>query len=336
MSGQRPSTHDASEAMANARVLVTYGGFAGDDPRAGGALKAAGLELVVRPRVTDRTPDQLVALCPDAVAVIADADPFDATVLERMPRLRVIARAGVGLDSVDVKAASAAGVVVTVTPGTNDETVADHTLALMLAALRRLPAQDAQVRRGGWREFGLCGPQLHHATVGIVGYGAIGRAVTRRLRGFDAEVLIHDPLLTVADAPLVELDELLSRSAVVTLHAPLSDATRGLIDARAIALMKPGSILVNTARGPLVDESAVVDALHRGHLGAAALDVFEIEPPVGRPITSAPNALFSPHVAGIGDSSNLAMSRMAAAGVLARLAGRRPEHVVNPDALHRA
>jgi phosphoglycerate dehydrogenase-like enzyme len=319
--------------LLEGRVLVTYGGFATDDPRAGGALRAAGLELVLRPRESDRTGEELIALCPDAVAAIADADPFDAGVLERMPHLRVIARTGVGLDSIDLEAASAAGVVVTVTPGTNDETVADHTLALMLAALRRLPAQDAQVRRGAWRDFGLCGPQLHQATVGIVGYGAIGRAVGRRVRGFDARVLIHDPLLEEADAPLVGLDEMLARSDVVTIHAPLSAATRQLIDARAIALMKPGAVLVNTARGPIVDESAVAQALHSGHLGAAALDVFEIEPPVGRPITQAPNVLLSPHVGGIGDASNLAMSRMTCAGVLACLSGGRPEHVVNPGAL---
>jgi phosphoglycerate dehydrogenase-like enzyme len=324
-----------SEPGLEGRVLVTYGGFATEDPQAGGALRAAGLELVLRPRETDRTPDQLVALCPDAVAAIADADPFDAGVLERMPRLRVIARTGVGLDSIDLEAASAADVVVTVTPGTNDETVADHTLALMLAALRRLLAQDAVVREGGWRDFGLCGPQLHQATVGIVGYGAIGRAVGRRVRGFDAKVLIHDPLLEEADAPLVALDELLAGSDVVTIHAPLSDATRGLIDARAIALMKPGAVLVNAARGALVDESAVAQALHQGQLGAAGLDVFEIEPPVGRPITQAPNVVLSPHVAGISDASNLAMSRTASAGVLARLSGRRPEHVVNPAALDR-
>jgi phosphoglycerate dehydrogenase-like enzyme len=317
------------------RVLITYGGFASDDPQAGGALRAAGLELIVRPRETARTPDQLVALCPDAVAAIADADPFDAYALKRMPRLRVIARTGVGLDSIDLAAATAAGVAVTVTPGTNDETVADHTMALMLAALRRLPAQDARVRDGGWRDFSLCALQLHQATVGIVGYGAIGRAVGRRLHGFDARVLIHDPLLKEADAPLVGLDELLAASDVMTVHAPLSAATEGLIDARAISLMKPGAILVNAARGPIVDESAVVEALHTGHLGGAGLDVFEIEPPAGRPITQAPNVLFSPHVAGISDAANLAMSRMACTGVLARLGGRRPDHLVNPAALDR-
>jgi phosphoglycerate dehydrogenase-like enzyme len=318
------------------RILITYGGYVLDHPECGGALREAGLELAVHPREGNRTSDELVELCRGAVAVIADADPFDAAALAQLPELRIIARTGVGLDSIDLPAASAAGIPVTVTPGTNDETVADHALALMLAALRRLSDQDAQVRGGGWRDFSLLGPQLHGATVGIIGYGAIGRAVGRRLRGFGAELLIHDPPLADADAPLVELDELLRRSDVVTVHAPNTPATNGLIDARALALMKPGAVLVNTARGPLVDEDAVAAALHSGALGFAALDVFEIEPPIGRPILSAPRTLFSPHIAGSSDASHLGMSRMATESVLARLQGRRPEHVVNPESLDRS
>lgn len=221
----------------------------------------------------------------------------------------------------------------TVTPDTNEETVADHALALMLAALRRLVDQDALVRRGDLRDFALCGPQLHGATVGIIGYGAVGRAVARRLRGFGVNLIVCDPPLREADAPLVELDELLARSDVVTIHAPLGPTTSALIDARAVALMKPGAVLVNTARGPIVDEAALSAALRAGHVGAASLDVFEIEPPIGEEILAAPNVLASPHIAGITAASNLAMSRMATTGVLARLGGHRPDHVVNPDAL---
>ncbi len=310
-------------------VLVTYGGFALDHPEAGGRLRDAGFDLRVRPRASNRTPDELVALCHDAVAVIAVADPFDATVFPLAPELRVIARTGVGLDSIDLDAAARAGVVVTVTPGMNDETVADHALALMLSALRGLPAQDAQVRDGGWRDFGLPLAQLHGATVGLIGYGAIGRAVARRARGFGAEVIAHDPILAdaEADVPLVALDELLARSDVVSIHAPLNDATRGLIDAAAIARMRPGAVLVNTARGPIVDEAAVVDALERGQLGAAGLDVFEVEPPAGRPVTRVRGLTLTPHVGGISDASNLAMSRSAVTAVLDVLDGRTPEHV---------
>ncbi|MCW3064457.1 MAG: D-isomer specific 2-hydroxyacid dehydrogenase [Solirubrobacterales bacterium] len=315
-------------------VLVTYGGFTVEDPESGGALRAAGLELRVRPRETDRSPDELAELTADAVAAVADADPFDATVLRRAPRLRVIARTGVGLDSIDLEAATDAGIAVTTTPGVNNETVADHALALILATLRRVVEQDAIVRGGGWRQFGAMGAwQLHGATVGIVGYGAIGRAVGRRLAGFGVEILAHDPVIAEADVPLVALDDLLARSDVVSLHLPLSPDTHGLIDAARIAAMKPGAILVNTARGPIVDEDALADALERGHLRGAGLDVFAIEPPGARRIAGLPNVTLSPHVGGISDVSNLAMSRLAAASVLAVLHGGDTSRVVNPDAL---
>jgi phosphoglycerate dehydrogenase-like enzyme len=315
-------------------VLVTYGGFAFDDPDAGGALREAGYELRRHPRDSDRTPEELAELAADAVAAIADADPFDASVLRRARALRVIARTGVGLDSIDLDAATAAGVAVTVTPGVNNETVADHTLALILGALRCITEQDALVRAGGWRTFGEGGPwQLHGATVGIVGYGAIGRAVARRLAGFGVKLLAHDPVIAEADIPLVELDDLLARADIVSIHAPLSAETRGLFDAERIGRMKPASILVNTSRGPIVDEDALADALERGHLRAAGLDVFEVEPPAQRRILQAPNVTLSPHHGGISDISNLDMSRMAAASVLGILRGGDTGRVVNPAAL---
>jgi phosphoglycerate dehydrogenase-like enzyme len=318
-------------------VLVTYGGYTADDPESGGALREAGYELGWHPRDSNRTPDQLAELAADAVASIADADPFDASVLERAPKLRVIARMGVGLDSIDLAAATAAGVAVTTTPNVNNETVADGALALILATLRRIVEQDAIVRAGGWRSFGEGGSwQLHRATVGIVGYGAIGRAVGRRLQGFGANVIVHDPLLSEADLPLVSLDELVASSDVVTIHSPLTDETRGLFSAQLIAARKPGAILVNTARGPIVDEDALADALEQGHLRAAGLDVFETEPPAQSRILTAPNVTLSPHHAGISDVSNLDMSRMATASVFGILHGGDTGNVVNPEALQRA
>ena len=316
-------------------VLVTYGGYTLDDPDSGGALRAAGYELRMHPRDSNRTPAELAELAADAVAAIADADPFDASVLRRARGLRVIARTGVGLDSIDLDAATEAGVAVTVTPGVNDETVADHALALILATLRCIVEQDGLVRTGGWRTFGDRGPwQLHGATVGIVGYGAIGRAVGRRLSGFGVKLLAYDPVIAEADVPLVELDDLLARADVVSVHAPLTPETRGLFDAARISRMKPGSILVNTARGPVIDEDALADALERGHVRAAGLDVFEVEPPVERRILRAPNVTLSPHHAGISDVSNLDMSRMATASVLGILQGGDTGRVVNPAVLN--
>jgi phosphoglycerate dehydrogenase-like enzyme len=320
------------DGPAGGRVVVTYGGFALDHPEAGGALRDAGLELEVSPRSADRTPTELSAVLGDAVAAIADADPFDASVLERAGDLRVIARTGVGLDSIDLAAASRAGVVVTTTPGTNHETVADHTLALMLACLRNLGRLDGSVRSGGWRDFSLPLSQLHGSTVGLVGYGAIGQAVGRRVQAFGATLLVHDPL-GAADGELVELDELLERSDVVSLHLPLSPETTELIDARRIALMRPGAVFVNTSRGPLVDQDALVEALREGRLGGAGLDVFAVEPPGRGPLAELPNVTMSPHCGGISAESNLAMSKMATASVLAVLAGEPGGAIANPDVL---
>ena len=315
--------------MTAGTVLVTYGGFAAEHPECGGALRDAGLELRVHPRTADRSPDELAELLGDAVAAIADADPFDASVIARAPGLRVVARTGVGLDSIDLEAATSAGVVVTITPGVNNETVADHTLALMLAAVRYLPTQDAALRAGGWRDFGIHLGQLHAATVGLVGYGAIGRAVARRVRAFGAELVVHDPLSDVDDAPALELEDLLGCSDVVSLHLPLTAQTAGLLDRDRFARMKTGAVLVNTSRGPIVDEPALVEALTSGPLIAAGIDVFEVEPPGGRPLTRLPNVILSPHCAGISDASNLAMSRMATRSVLAALAGEHVDHVAN-------
>ena len=315
------------------RVLVTYGGYELEHPECGGALAGAGLELDVHPRASDRAPAELLDLLGDAVAAVADADPFDASVLGAAPRLRIVARTGVGLDAVDLEAATAAGVLVTITPGTNHEAVADHALALMLAVLRRLLPEHRRVAAGGWRDFSSPLGQLHGRTVGVIGFGAIGRAVGRRVAGFGAELLVHDPW--AADVPTVGLEELLARSDVVSLHLPLSEATAHVIDAAALARMKPGAVVVNTARGGLVDQAALLEALRAGRLGGAGLDVHEIEPPGRSALAELDGVVLTPHVGGISDASNLAMSRMATASVLGALRGEAVGEVANPEVLER-
>lgn len=324
--------------MAKARaVLITYGGFAVAAPDCGGALREAGLELRVSPRDHDRGGAEMTELLDGAVAAIADADPFDADVLTQAPDLRIIARTGVGLDAIDLDAATRAGIAVTITPEVNNETVADHALALILAVVRRLREQDGLVRGGRWRSFDTVSWQLHGATVGVVGFGAIGRAVARRLSGFGVRLLVHDPFVTDTGGLGVatDLDDLLGASDVVTLHLPLSSETRGVIDAARLARMRRGAVIVNTARGPIIDQAALIGALRSGHIAAAGLDVFEVEPPLGSELLTMDNVLLSPHVAGISDAANLAMSRMATACVLAVLRGDRPaaETLVNPEAL---
>jgi phosphoglycerate dehydrogenase-like enzyme len=271
----------------------------------------------------------------DAVAGIVSTDPFDAAVFAACPKLRVLARVGVGIDSIDLAAATAAGVVVTTTPGANDQVVADHTLALMLATVRRIVETDRSVRAGEWSRGGpLTAWDLHGRTVGIVGLGAIGQAVARRLRGFDCIVLGHDveprQVMGVESLPL---DELLTRSHVVTVHVPLSGSTRGLIGKRELALLPAGAIVVNAARGGIVDEEALVQALRSGRVRAAALDVFADEPPAGSPLLELPNVVLSPHVAALSEGSIRRMLSMAAQSVVAVLEGREPAGVVNPPAL---
>lgn len=317
------------------RVVVTYPGYDPADERTAGALRAAGLEVRVEPRTGERRPEEVIAFMRDAAAGIVSTDPFDEGVLRACGGLRVLARVGVGVDTIDVDAATRAGVAVTVTPELNTECVADHAVALMLGCLRRLQENDAAIRRGEWTRGGpLIGRDVARSTVGLVGLGRAGRAVARRLAGFGLRMLGHDPV--GADVPHVErvpLDELLAASDVVSLHLPLSGATAGLIGERELRLMRHGSFLVNTARGPLVDEAALVRALQDGRLAGAGLDVFEREPPRDSPLLDMPQVILSPHVAGIGVDTQQAMLEMAVRSVLDVLAGREPDGLLNPQAL---
>jgi glyoxylate reductase len=223
---------------------------------------------------------------------------------------------------------------VTTTPGANHEAVADHALALMLAVLRRIVENDAHVRGGGWRTPELFPWQLAGATVGLVGVGLIGSAVARRLAGFGARLLAHDPYATeVLGGELVPLDELLAESDVVSIHCPLSPETHGLLSRERIARLKPSAVVVNTARGPIVDEAALVDALAEGRIRGAGLDVFLDEPPPSEVLRSLPNVVLSPHHGGLSDVSNEEMCRRATRAVLAVLRGEPPEGLVNPAAL---
>jgi phosphoglycerate dehydrogenase-like enzyme len=319
-------------------VLVTWPDYDLESERLGGALTRAGLTVRLEPKAGHRTPVEVRELVAGAAAAIVSTDPFDADVLASSPELRVIARVGVGIDSIDMDAATACGVAVTVTPGANESTVADHTVALMLAALRRICDHDAGVRRGEWNRTGDHAPWvLGGATVGLIGYGRIGRLVRKRLEGFAVDVLVTDPVEPDdPDVTSVPLEELLAGSDVVSLHAPLLPTTEGLIGKAELALMRPHAVLVNTARGGLCDEAALADALASGRLRAAALDVFEREPPRASRLLTLPNVLLSPHNAGLSVQSIEEMTRRATASVIDVLVGRRPEHLANPEVLGHA
>jgi len=315
-------------------VMVTWPGFDVDDPATGLLLRDIGLSIRLEPKTGPRSADELRNLLDDSVAVIASTDPFDAQTFESHKRLKVIARTGVGVDSIDMAAATRAGVAVVTTPGANEETVADHTLALMLAVTRRVVEQDRAIRDHRWERTGEFLPRdLFESTVGLIGSGNIGRAVIRRLLAFRSNILVADPGLSVAPegAKLVDLDTLMSRSDVVSLHVPLLDQTRGLIGADQLALMRPSAVLVNCSRGHIVDEEALGHALDTGRLAGAALDVFASEPPFDSDLISVPNLILTPHVGGLSDRSVAAMTQRASRAVIETLSGGRPADTVNPE-----
>jgi phosphoglycerate dehydrogenase-like enzyme len=311
-------------------ILITWPDFDPDDPETGGRLTAAGHDLRIAPVHGRRTAAEMVELTADAEAAIVSTDPFDAAVIEAATRLRVIARVGVGTDSIDLAAAARRGVAVCTTPGANTASSADHTIALMLAAVRRVPQHDRAVRAGRWERTGpATGRELAGATVGLVGYGAIGRQVRRRLSGFGVRVLVHDPFLAAAPGvELVGLERLLEASDIVSLHLPLTESTRGLLDRRRLALLRSHAVLVNTARGGLLDEDALADALSAGRLRAAALDVLALEPPRPSRLLELDSVVLTPHVAGLSEPSIREMTRRATDAVLAVLGGRSPKGLV--------
>ena len=323
--------------MSADEVLVTFPGFDVDDPETAGVLRDAGLEIRFAPKHGARTPGELDALVAGTVGAIASTDPFDRSVLEAADQLRVIARTGVGTDSIDLEAATELGVVVATTPGLNEETVADHAMALILSAVRRIVEHDASMRRGEWDRGGaLTAWDLRGSTVGIVGLGVIGRALARRLQGFDVTVIASDPVVAAGSVPgvtMVELDELLGSAQIISLHVPILDSTKALIGAAELARMRPDAILINAARGGVIDEDALVEALEAGRIRMGALDVFDNEPPAGSKLLSLPNVILTPHIAGVSVDAMRAMALLAARSVVDVLEGRAPQSVVNPDAL---
>jgi glyoxylate reductase len=301
-------------------------------PEAGMAiLRAAGLEIHLRPEESPIPRDELLAGVAHADALLCMlTDRVDAAVLDAGP-LRVVSNVAVGVDNIDLEAARARGVPVTNTPGALTDATADMAMALLLAVARRVPEGDAMVRRGafnGWGPMVMLGADLAGATLGIVGPGRIGSAVARRAQAFGMEVIVSDLQDHPELGPALPIDELLQRADFVSLHCPLTPATRHLLDARRIALMKPSAFLINTARGPVVDEAALVQALRDGALAGAALDVYEQEPTVHPGLLALPNVVLAPHSASATHRTRDAMARMAASDLVAVLEGRAPAHRV--------
>ncbi|MBM4060534.1 MAG: D-glycerate dehydrogenase [Planctomycetes bacterium] len=269
-------------------------------------------------------------------------DPLGAEVIGSAPALRVIATIAVGHDNIDVPAATARRIVVTNTPGVLTEATADLTWALLLATARRLPAAERFLRAGEWRRWDvdlLCGADVQGRTLGVVGFGRIGQAVARRALGFGMRVLYADPepapeaLAQELRAQHVPLDLLLQQSDFVSLHVPLRESTRHLIGVAQLCRMKRTAFLINTSRGPVVDEPALVAALEEGLLAGAGLDVFEHEPRVHPGLLELPNVVLLPHVGSAVTSVRSLMCALAARDCVAVLRGERPQHPVNPEVL---
>ena len=269
-------------------------------------------------------------------------DRIDAPLLDAVPNVRVVSNIAVGFDNIDVPAATERGVIVTNTPGVLTETTADLAFALILGASRRIGESERYLRAGRYRQWRidlLTGGDVWGATLGIFGMGRIGQAVARRGRGFNMRVLYHDPFRLSDDAErelgieFARKEELLAQADFVTLHCALTPKTRHLIGAAELRAMKPTSVLVNTSRGPVVDEAALAVALQAGTIAAAGLDVFEREPEVHPQLLACENALLVPHIASASVATRTRMCVMAAENLLAGLAGERPPNIVNPEVL---
>lgn len=317
------------------KILITARSFRQTPGPHQQLLREGGYQILESPEDRPLEAAELVALVTDVEALIAGVDKITADVIASAERLRVISRYGVGVDNVDLEAATRRGIVVTTTPGANSVSVAELTLALILALARHIPHHNRVVKQGHWRR--TPGVELSGAVLGLIGMGRVGREVASRAAAFGMRILYRDPvpppqeLLDRLGASSRPLEDLLSQSDVVSLHLPLDDDTRNLIDRQAIERMKPSALLINTARGGLVDEQALYEALVQGKLAGAACDSFSQEPPSESPLLDLDNFIATPHIGSTTLQATLRMGQMAAENALAVLRGERPEHVVNPE-----
>ncbi|MGH8870443.1 MAG: C-terminal binding protein [Acidimicrobiia bacterium] len=276
--------------------------------------------------------ESVLATAADADAILNTYLPWTADSIARLTRCKIIARYGIGFDNVDLKAAADAGIVVTNVPDYSVEEVATHALALILASLRKVVVADDSVRSGTW-SIDNFRPirRLSTLTVGLVGYGRIARRIAAPLEALGANIIAHDPYLQPGPdmPPLLEFETVLSRSDIISLHLPLTEETRGIIGAEALAKMRPGAILVNTSRGPLVDLEALTLSLKEGSIGGAGLDVFDAEPLDASRIEGVPNLIVTPHMAYYSEEALAESQRKAATQVIKVLTGEKPDYQVN-------
>ena len=320
----------------NSKVLITDYVWPSTDPERE-ILEAAGVELVVAPDTSEGT---LADLATDVDAIMFCFAQVTGQVLESATNCKIAARYGIGVDNVDIPKATELGIVVTNVPDYCMDEVTDHALGMILALNRRLVPHNRSVLSGGWDTVALNQPmhRTRGATLGIVGFGRIGRSLADKAAGFGMHILTYDPLIKPG-APIdgvtaVSFDDLLKESDFISLHVPLIPSTENLISASQLAKMKPGSILINCARGGLIDEEALAVALQSGHIAGAGLDVVEPTPPdPNSALLSQENVIITPHTAFFSQASTLELERRTAAEVVRVLNGETPENLINPDVL---
>ncbi len=301
---------------------------------------AAECEVTVNPEDVRLSQAQVAEACREVEGLVASGTPVSAMVLEQAPHLRVVSTVGVGYDAIDVAACTRRRVIVTNTPGVVTEATADLTFALLLAVARRIVEADRYVREGNWKYWTwgcMWGTNPSGKTLGILGFGRIGQAVARRARGFSMRILYHDVYRPSAEqerelgAQYVDRETLFREADFLVMHVPLAAETHHLIGAAELALMKPTAFIINTSRGKVVEEAALVEALQSKRIAGAGLDVFEFEPQISPALLAMPNVVVSPHMGTATRETRLAMAMMATDDLLAALAGRRPPHLVNPE-----
>ena len=292
-------------------------------------LEAAGCELILNPSGRAYKAAALLPALQNVDAIITGTDELTAEVIRSANRLKTIAKHGVGLDNIDLAAADACGVVVSYTPGAIHDSVADLTLTLLLALARQIVPLHQRVRAGGWQ--GSTGMELRDKTLGIVGLGRIGKAVCQRAQAFGMKIIAHDPYpdqvyAAAHEVEFLPLADLLLQADVVTLHAVAADPHRPLIGAAELALMKASAYLINTARGQLVDEAVLAEALRNGNLAGAGLDVFASEPPGDSPLFHLENVVLTPHIGGRTDGGLRRMGQITLENCLLALQGQAPHY----------
>jgi D-3-phosphoglycerate dehydrogenase / 2-oxoglutarate reductase len=314
------------------KVLVTPRSFGSTSRRPVEMLEEKGYDLIFNPFGRPYTREELLEIVPDIDAVIIGIDPFDGEIMKKASKLKVISKYGIGIDNIDVQAASERNIIVTNTPTANNDAVADLTFGLMLALARRIPEADRETKAGNWKKY--IGASIWGKKVGIVGLGKIGKQVAKRARGFNMEILGYDIFRNEEFAQKygvkhVDLEELLKKADYVTIHTPLNENTRNLISQQELEMMKHDAFLINTSRGGIVNEGALYQALKEGLINGAALDAYTEEPPENSPLKELDNIIMTSHNGAYTKEAIANMGIQAARNLIDVLEGREVKNRVN-------